>query len=68
MRLVVARRPLPPAGSRLIRTARGPAVITNALLGAEEIHFTAAHERDATTREDLETTLALAERCRGRRW
>lgn len=59
---VVRRRP--PAGSRLLRTVDGPAVLTRAPLGAEEIEFTPPRVRDARTRRDVETTLALADACR----
>jgi hypothetical protein len=54
----------PPAGSRLIATQDGPAVLTLAPLGAEEIEFALPWVRDAPTRRDLDVTLALADLCR----
>lgn len=53
----------PPAGSRLIETSNGPAVLTLAPLGAEEIEFAPLWVRDAPTRRDLDVTLALADLC-----
>lgn len=61
MTIVRGRRPY---GSRLLQTPDGPAVLTSAPLGAEEIEFTPPRRRDSSTRRDMETTLRLADQCR----
>jgi len=53
-----------PAGSQLLVTPDGPAVLTLAPLGAEEIEFALPWVRHAPTRRDLDVTLALADFCR----
>ncbi len=63
MRLVIARRSLQRM-SRLVETSNGSAVVTESLLGAEEIHFAPQGTAEARTRRDLEKTMMLAGLCR----